>query len=122
MSSDRKESINKALEERNFTNSDDNGNKNYVDKSLQIKSNHYIAPKYDPKKIQDKKLIKRISVLKPEIIIINIGGGIQEILGFYLKNNLKYKPMIICTGAAIAYLTTDQAPINDFIDKIYLGW
>ena len=96
--------------------------KNYVHKSLQIKSIHYIAPKYDPKKIQDKKLIKQISVLKPKIIIINIGGGIQEILGFYLKNNLKYKPMIICTGAAIAYLTKDQAPINNFIDKIYLGW
>ena len=42
--------------------------------------------------------------------------------GFYLKNNLKYRPMIICTGAAIAYLTKDQAPINNFIDKIYLGW
>ena len=39
-----------------------------------------------------------------------------------LKNNLKYKPMIICTGAAIAYFTKDQAPINNFIDKIYLGW
>ena len=61
-----------------------------------------------------------IKIIK--IIIINIGGGIQEILGFYLKNNLKYKPMIICTGAAIAYLTKDQAPINNFIDKIYLGW
>jgi len=57
-----------------------------------------------------------------KIIIINIGGGIQEILGFYLKNNIKYKPMIICTGAAISCLAKDQAPINNFIDKIYLGW
>ena len=28
----------------------------------------------------------------------------------------------MCTGAAIAFMTGEQAPINKFIDKIYLGW
>ena len=30
--------------------------------------------------------------------------------------------MIICTGAAIGFLTKVQAPINVFYDKLYLGW
>ena len=51
-----------------------------------------------------------------------MGGGVQEILGYYLKKNLNYKPSIICTGAAISYLTKKQAPITDFLDEIYLGW
>ena len=28
----------------------------------------------------------------------------------------------MCTGAAISFFTGDQAPINVFFDKIYLGW
>ena len=52
----------------------------------------------------------------------NIGGGKQEILGLYLKSNLKIKTTILCTGAAISFFTKDQAPINSFIDKFYLGW
>ena len=52
----------------------------------------------------------------------NIGGGSQEILGLYLKKNLKIKTTILCTGAAISFFTKDQAPINSLIDKFYLGW
>ena len=96
--------------------------KKYAKNHLNIKSNHYIAPKYNQKKIVDKILLKKISTLKPKYIIINLGGGVQELLGFHLKKNLKYKPTIICTGAAIAYLTGDQASIGDFYDKIYVGW
>ena len=92
----------------------------YIKKKLKINCNYYIAPKY--KKVEDKILLKKISILKPKIILINIGGGVQEILGHYLKKNLNYKPTIICTGAAIAYFTKDQASINNFIDRIYLGW
>ena len=36
--------------------------------------------------------------------------------------NLNYKPVIICTGAAIAFLTKRQAPINIYVDKFYMGW
>ena len=53
---------------------------------------------------------------------MNIGGGVQEKLGLYIKKNIKFKCSIICTGAAIAFLTKRQAPINNFIDRLYLGW
>ncbi|MDC2980567.1 WecB/TagA/CpsF family glycosyltransferase, partial [Candidatus Pelagibacter sp.] len=46
----------------------------------------------------------------------------QEILGKYLKDNLKNKVTILCTGGAISFFTKDQAPINSFIDELYLGW
>ena len=51
----------------------------------------------------------------------NIGGGTQEILGYYLKKNLKAKATILCTGGAISFFTGDQAPINHLIDRFYLG-
>ena len=63
-----------------------------------------------------------INKLKPNFILINIGGGTQEVLGLYLKEKLAFKPTIICTGAAISFFTKDQAPINRFIDQFYLGW
>ena len=53
---------------------------------------------------------------------MNIGGGVQEPLAIYLRNKIKYKVCIMCTGAAIAFMTGEQAPINKLIDKIYLGW
>ena len=82
----------------------------------------YIAPKYNHNNIYDKNLIKIIKKYKPKYIIINIGGEIQEILGLIIKNNINFKTSIICTGAAMAFLTKRQAPINDFIDRLYLGW
>ena len=51
-----------------------------------------------------------------------MGGGVQEILGLYLKKNLKKKTKIICTGAAISFFTKDQAPINQIFDRFFLGW
>ncbi len=92
-------------------------------KSKNIKNlKSYIAPMYKKTNIRDKLLLEEISKKRPKYVLINIGGGIQEILGIYLRDNLNYKPIIICTGAAIAFLTKKQAPINYFIDKFYLGW
>jgi len=82
----------------------------------------YIAPFYKKNSITDTTLIRYINKFQPDNIIINLGGGVQEVLGFYVKSNIKYKPKIICTGGAISYFTGDQAPISDFIDKYYLGW
>ena len=59
---------------------------------------------------------------KPDHIIINIGGGVQEILGYYLKRKFNNKLKIFCTGAAISYFTGDQAPLSKFLDNYYLGW
>ena len=97
-------------------------NKLYL-KNLGVKkSYHYLAPRFDSKNIIDKKLLKKIIKAKPDFIMTNIGGGIQEILGLYLKQNLKSKLTIICTGGAISFFTGNQAPINNLIDRLFLGW
>ena len=98
-------------------------NKTYFKKLGVKKINSYLAPIYKTnKEFTDKRLIRKIIKFKPNFILINLGGGTQEVLGFYLKKNLKFKTSIICTGGAISFFTGDQAPINYFIDKYYLGW
>ncbi len=65
-------------------------NKNYLlsKKIYNIKS--YVAPLYG-NKIEDFKLLQEINFFRPDYIIINIGGEIQEILALFLINNLKKK-------------------------------
>jgi len=95
----------------------------YLIKRLGVKKIYnYLAPKYDLNNLSDKKLLNLARKIKPDFILTNIGGGIQEILGLYLKKNLKLKSTILCTGAAISFFTKDQAPINILIDQLYLGW
>ena len=103
---------------------DPNLNESKINKKyLNIKNlNQYIAPQYNKDKIEDIKLLNMINFQKPKYVIINLGGNTQEVLGYYLKQNLKYKPVIICSGAAISFFTKKQAPISNFIDKLYLGW
>ena len=92
-------------------------------KSLGVKKfRNYIAPKYKVNNFSDKKLLGQIKKFKPDFVLTNIGGGRQEILGLYLRKNLKVKTTILCTGAAISFFTRDQAPINNFVDQYYLGW
>ena len=85
---------------------------------------HYVAPLYNKENITDKTLLEFLEglELKPKFILLNLGGGVQERLGFYIKNNLSYKVGIICTGAAIAFETLEQARIPRWIDDMYLGW
>ena len=85
----------------------------------------YVAPYYNISKkesLKDKKIISFVKKNKPNYIIINIAGEKQEILAEYIKNNVGYKVVIFCTGAAIAFMTKRQAPINLFVDKFYMGW
>ena len=83
----------------------------------------YLAPVYNLSNFKDLKLIKKINLYNPDIIIINLGGGIQEPLGQFISQNIKKKlTVIICTGAAISFLTKVQAPINVLYDRFYLGW
>lgn len=84
--------------------------------------NCYVAPSYYAQRIEDNNLLKQIETRNPEFIFICLGGGIQEKLGLYLKNNLKKRPSIFCTGAAIAFLSGLQAYIPLWADKLYLGW
>ena len=97
-------------------------NKKYLKLKKINNPNHYVAPFYNKNIINDLKLLKMIKKDKPRYIVINLGGGVQELLGSYLKYNLDYKPSIVCSGAAIAFLTGQQAKIPSIFDKLYLGW
>jgi UDP-N-acetyl-D-mannosaminuronic acid transferase (WecB/TagA/CpsF family) len=72
--------------------------------------------------LEDPKLLSILESHKPKHVIIGIGGGVQEKLGFYLREHLSYRPAIHCIGAALAFLTGDQKPIPMWADRIYLGW
>jgi N-acetylglucosaminyldiphosphoundecaprenol N-acetyl-beta-D-mannosaminyltransferase len=72
--------------------------------------------------IADDALVAILQSRQPKHIIIGIGGGVQEKLGYYLREHLSYKPAIHCIGAALAFLTGDQKPIPMWADRIYLGW
>jgi len=82
----------------------------------------YIAPKYSSGEIRDEKLRDLINARRPAHVIIAIGGGTQERLGLYLKRSCDFQPGIHCTGAAIAFLSGDQARIPDWADRHKLGW
>ena len=85
------------------------------------KENVYMAPMYEAP-ICDPALLKKLNWLRPKHVVVTIGGGTQERLGLYLKQNLAYLPAIHCIGAAIAFLSGDQVHIPVFADALYLGW
>ena len=101
---------------------DSKANASYLNSNNITNLKNYVAPQYNSKNIIDNNLLEEIKRFQPRYIIINLGGGIQESLALYIKNNIKQKISILCTGAAIAFLTKRQAPINDLIDRLYLGW
>jgi UDP-N-acetyl-D-mannosaminuronic acid transferase (WecB/TagA/CpsF family) len=85
----------------------------------------YLAPLYRTNpdgSVHDEALLAIIESRRPQIIFVNVGGGVQEQLGWYLQKTLSYKPAILCTGAAIAFLTGGQAEIPPWADRLYLGW
>ncbi len=88
------------------------------------KSYQYIAPIYKKNSIVDDLLIDKLQSLKikPKYIMINLGSGVQEPLGYYLKQKLNFNVGIICTGAAISFFTGRQANITPLIDKLGMGW
>lgn len=83
----------------------------------------YTAPFYGKnREIFDEALIKLALQFDPKYILVNLGGNTQEILGLYLKHQLKTSPFIICTGAAIAFKTGFQADIPVWADRMFMGW
>lgn len=81
----------------------------------------YVAPMYAGN-VEDPTLLDLAERLQVKHIVITLGGGTQERLGFYLKCGLSYRPAIHCIGAAIAFLSGDQVRIPDWADRYYLGW
>lgn len=83
--------------------------------------NCYVAPRYGFE-IGDQNLLAIIEQNRPANVIISIGSGAQEKLGYYLRQNLSYRPAIHCIGAALGFITGDQTAIPDWVDRFYLGW
>jgi len=81
----------------------------------------YMAPMYRGN-VQDDALVAMLERLRPQHVIVTVGGGTQELLGLYLKRSLSYRASIHCIGAAIAFLSGDQVSIPVWADKMYLGW
>ena len=76
-------------------------NKNLFKKfGIAIDEAQYIAPIYKPGHITDPQLVEQLQVHRPKYVIINLGGGVQEVLGSSLKKvfNGGYCPIIICRG------------------------
>jgi N-acetylglucosaminyldiphosphoundecaprenol N-acetyl-beta-D-mannosaminyltransferase len=95
-------------------------------KSNQIpveEQNCLIAPLY-PRigPVIDSDLLAAIIKLKPRFIFVCTGSGSQEKLGFWLKQNLPYRPTTCCIGAAIGFLSGDQIRIPKWGDLLCLGW
>jgi len=87
-----------------------------------IKSeNYYVAPWYGPE-VEDRNLLSLIEQQRPAHVIVAIGSGAQEKLGYYLREDLSYRPAIHCIGAALGFITGDQPAIPDWADRFYLGW
>jgi UDP-N-acetyl-D-mannosaminuronic acid transferase (WecB/TagA/CpsF family) len=90
---------------------------------LRVTDEHcFLSPAYDPNNVSDPKLLALIDTHRPAQIVIALGGGIQEKLGRYIKQNAAYKPAIHCVGAAIGFLSGDQVNIPAWADYFFLGW
>jgi UDP-N-acetyl-D-mannosaminuronic acid transferase (WecB/TagA/CpsF family) len=85
------------------------------------KENCYVAPRYGLE-VEDRNLLALIEQHRPAHVIIAIGSGAQEKLGYYLRENLSYRPAIHCIGAALGFITGDQAAIPEWADRLHLGW
>ena len=91
-------------------------------KSFPVASeNCYAAPRYGSE-VEDRNLLGLIQQHRPAHVIIAIGSGAQEKLGYYLRENLSYRPAIHCIGAALGFVTGDQPAIPDWADGFYAGW
>jgi N-acetylglucosaminyldiphosphoundecaprenol N-acetyl-beta-D-mannosaminyltransferase len=99
------------------------------DKSLSWLQNHgfrttaddcYIAPIYGSQ-VDDPALLERVLVRRSRHIVIALSGGVQEKLGFYLRENYDGST-IHCIGAALGFITGYQIAIPNWADRLYLGW
>jgi N-acetylglucosaminyldiphosphoundecaprenol N-acetyl-beta-D-mannosaminyltransferase len=83
----------------------------------------YVAPLY-PREgaIVDPRLIAAIEARRPGLVFIALSGGVQERLGWELRQKLAYRPSILCIGGAIAFLSGQQNRIPVWADRLALGW
>jgi len=87
------------------------------------KEDSYVAPMYSRSgTVYDQTLLETLVEKRRPFIFICTGSGTQEKLGFWLKQNLPYRPTICCIGAAIGFLSGDQIRIPKWADRLCLGW
>ena len=86
-----------------------------------VSKNCYVAPRYGLA-IEDRNLLSLLEQNRSSHVIIAIGSGAQEKLGYYLRENSSYRPTIHCIGAALGFVTGEQIPIPEWADRFYLGW
>ncbi|HLP26360.1 MAG TPA: WecB/TagA/CpsF family glycosyltransferase [Acidobacteriota bacterium] len=82
----------------------------------------HVAPWYGAGEICDEKLLAHLEARRPALVYLGIGGGVQERLGCHLREQLTYRPTILCLGAALAFLTGAQVRIPPWVDRARLGW
>jgi UDP-N-acetyl-D-mannosaminuronic acid transferase (WecB/TagA/CpsF family) len=82
----------------------------------------YVAPRYPAGPLEDAVLLDRIEIAQPKFVVLCVGGGVQERLGYYLRSHLSGRPTLLCTGAAIAFLSGRQTNIPVWADRMVLGW
>ena len=88
-----------------------------------VQHKFYVAPMYSGSgPINDANLLEWLNLVQPDQIILCLGGGTQERLGYFLKRNLNLVAGIHCIGAAIGFLSGEQARIPTFVDWLYIGW
>lgn len=92
---------------------------------LKMNSNndvYYIAPMYAKGAIKDENLVNIINTDRFSQVIITIGGGTQERLGFYLRSSGHHKFGIHCVGAAVGFIIGTQVSISPLADYLGFGW
>ena len=84
----------------------------------------YVAPRYGAGPISDPLLASALNRRdpRPRFVVLCIGGGVQERLGLALRDALEFRPAVVCTGAALAFVTGRQARIPVWADRLMLGW
>lgn len=103
-------------------------NENWLRKqgfNIPDKSN-YVAPMYPQRDIEDHSLWEFLKYENPKAIVLCIGGGVQERLGWWLREQYRKEdrscPPIISTGAAIGFLSGNQVNVPNWADKFFLTW
>jgi N-acetylglucosaminyldiphosphoundecaprenol N-acetyl-beta-D-mannosaminyltransferase len=83
----------------------------------------YVAPLY-PREgvIVDPRLVATIEARRPSLVFIALSGGVQERLGWDLRQKLAFRPSLLCIGGAIAFLSGQQNRIPAWADRLALGW
>jgi N-acetylglucosaminyldiphosphoundecaprenol N-acetyl-beta-D-mannosaminyltransferase len=81
----------------------------------------YVAPFYQ-KTVEDDALLSLVEGHQTRHVIIAIGAGAQEKLGWYLRERGSVPRAIHCVGGALGFVTGDQVAIPDLADALYLGW